>query len=254
MAQRETLDEEPASPAPGAGPTQPESTRLRALVDAGIALAGEVHLDDLLLRIADQARLVVGARYAAVGILGSGGELARFIYSGIDEETARRIGPLPEGKGVLGVVIEQAHPLRLREISEHPRSSGFPSNHPVMHSFLGAPIIVRGTVFGRLYLTEKIGSREFSDDDERIAMMFAAQASVALEKTSLYEEVAARGEELGRRPAHLGSLELVARMLITEAASTDEVLRSATEQARALTGGTRATLMMLDERTQDLVI
>ena len=254
MAEHDASFRSSGDPGSAAGSERLHSERLSALVEAGIALGSELRLDELLFRIADQARAVVGATYGALGILGPTGELARFIYSGVDEETARRIGPLPEGKGVLGVVLEQAHPLRLAEISEHPRSSGFPPNHPVMHSFLGAPIIVRGTVFGRLYLAEKIGEKEFSQEDERIAMMFAAQAAVALEKTSLYEEVAARGEELGRRLAQLASLELVARLLITESTPTDEVLASVTEQARLLTGATRATLMMLDEATGELVI
>ncbi|TMK43281.1 MAG: GAF domain-containing sensor histidine kinase [Actinobacteria bacterium] len=155
---------------------------------------------------------------------------------------------------MLGVVLEQAHPLRLREISEHPRSSGFPPHHPVMHSFLGAPIVVRGRVFGRLYLSEKEGGAEFSEGDERIAMMLAAQAGVAIESVFLYDEVQARGVELGRRLAQLGSLELVARMLLTEDSSIGDVLEYAVEQARFLTGGTMATLMVLDEATGELVI
>ena len=233
---------------------QEESSRLEALVEAGIALAAESHLDTLLSRIADLARQVIRAAYGAVGVVGPGGELTRFVYSGIDEETARRIGRLPTGEGVLGVVLEQAHPLRLKEISEHPRSSGFPPHHPVMHSFLGAPIVVRGRVFGRLYLSEKEGGAEFSEGDERIAMMLAAQAGVAIENVFLYDEVQARGVELGRRLAQLGSLELVARMLLTEDSSIGDVLDYAAEQARFLTGGTMATLMILDETTGELAI
>src|SRR5207245_2612979 len=143
------------------------------------------------------------------------GRATRFGYAGVDEEPAHRIGRLPIGEGVLGVVLERAHPLRLREISEHPRSVGFPSHHPVMHSFLGAPIVVRGRVFGRLYLSEKQEGAEFTAEDERIAMMLAAQAGVAIENVSLYEELEARGEELARRLAQLGSFELVGRMLLT---------------------------------------
>lgn len=233
---------------------QEETSRLEALVEAGIALAAESQLDTLLSRIADLARQVIGAAYGAVGVIGPAGELTRFVYAGIDEETARRIGRLPTGEGVLGVVLEQARPLRLKEISEHPRSSGFPPHHPVMHSFLGAPIVARGRVFGRLYLSEKEGGAEFSEGDERIAMMLAAQAGVAVENAFLYEEVQARGVELGRRLAQLSSFELVARMLLTESSSTRDVLEYAAEQARFLTGGTRATLMILDETTGELVI
>ncbi|MCW3036917.1 MAG: histidine kinase [Actinobacteria bacterium] len=232
----------------------PESLRLEALVEAGIALASESHLDTLLSRIAELARRVVQAAYGAVGVIGPSGDLARFVYAGIDQDTARQIGELPTGVGVLGVVLEQAHPLRLKEISDHPRSSGFPAHHPVMHSFLGAPIVVRGRVFGRLYLSEKEGGAEFSEADERVAMMLAAQAGVAIENVSLYEQVQERGMELGRRLAQLASFDVVARMLLTESASAGDVLDFAAEQARFLTGGTRATLMMLDDTTGELII
>ena len=140
------------------------------LVEAGLALASELDIDALLQRIADLAREVVGARYGAVGIVGEDGMLLRFVYSGIDDETARKIGHLPEGKGLLGVLIEGGRPMRMRDISQHQQSYGFPPNHPPMYSFLGVPIMVHGKVFGRLYLTEKDGGGEFSKDDERIAL------------------------------------------------------------------------------------
>lgn len=161
-----------------------------------MALASELEIDVLLQRIADIARELVGGQYAAVGIVGSDGMLVRFVYSGIDESTAEKIGELPHGRGLLGVLIEGGRPMRLPEISEHHDSYGFPANHPPMHSFLGVPIVVRGRVFGRLYLTEKNGGQEFSKDDERIAMTLAAQAGVAIENANLLEEVNIRGEEL----------------------------------------------------------
>jgi signal transduction histidine kinase len=166
------------------------------LVDAGLALASELDIDALLQRIADVAREVVGARYAAVGVVGDDGLLLRFVYSGIDPETADRIGDLPHGRGLLGVLLEGGRPMRMREISEHQDSYGFPDNHPPMHSFLGVPIIVRESVFGRLYLTEKQGASEFTKDDERIAMTLAAQAGVAIQNANLLEEVRVRGDEL----------------------------------------------------------
>jgi signal transduction histidine kinase len=166
------------------------------LVEAGLALASELDLDALLQRIADLAREVVGARYGAVGVVGEDGLLLRFVYSGIDQETADRIGDLPHGRGLLGVLLEGGRPMRMREISEHANSYGFPPNHPPMHSFLGVPIIVRDRVFGRLYLTEKQGAPEFTKDDERIAMTLAAQAGVAIQNANLLEEVKARGDEL----------------------------------------------------------
>ena len=167
-----------------------------SLVEAGMALASELDLDVLLQRIADISREVIGAGYGAVGVLGKKGELARFVYSGISKELADTIGDLPVGRGVLGALIEEGVPLRLHEISEHPRSFGFPPGHPPMHSFLGVPIVVRDRIFGRLYLTEKQGGQDFTKDDERLALSFAAQAGVAIENARLIEELKTRGETL----------------------------------------------------------
>ncbi|MPZ91434.1 MAG: GAF domain-containing protein [Actinobacteria bacterium] len=171
---------------------RPAERRLAALVEAGMVLASEVDLEALLQRIADLAREVIGASYGAVGVLGEDGTLARFVYSGVDDHTAKLIGELPRGHGVLGVIIEEGRPLRLQEITDHPRSSGFPPNHPPMHTFLGVPILSRSTVYGRLYLTEKQDGSAFSKDDERIALMFAAQAGVAIQNARLYDEVLSR--------------------------------------------------------------
>ncbi|MEX2238575.1 MAG: GAF domain-containing sensor histidine kinase [Dehalococcoidia bacterium] len=177
---------------------QTEHSRLLALVEASRALTSELNLDRLLQRIADVSREVVGASYAAVGVLDDKGDLGQFVFSGLDEETAARIGHRPTGVGVLGAIIEENRPLRLREIADHPRSSGFPDHHPPMHSFLGVPISGRSGAFGRLYLTEKQGDAEFTAEDERIALMLAGQASVAVENARLYEEVSQRNKELER--------------------------------------------------------
>ncbi|MEA2510013.1 MAG: hypothetical protein QOG21_2095 [Actinomycetota bacterium] len=167
-----------------------------ALVEAGMALSAETDLEALLLRIADLARDVVGAGYGAVGVVGTDGSLTRFVYSGIDDDTARVIGSLPTGVGVLGALIEEGRPLRLRDIKDHPRSSGFPPHHPPMKTFLGVPIITRRRVFGRLYLTEKQDGLEFTKDDERIALTLASQAAVAVENARLLDEIRERSEEL----------------------------------------------------------
>ena len=166
------------------------------LVEAGLALASELDLDVLLQRIADVAREVLGARYAAVGVVGDDGLLTRFVYSGIDQRTADEIGDLPHGRGLLGALLEGGRPLRMREITDHSASYGFPPNHPPMHTFLGVPIVVRDQIFGRLYMTEKEAGAEFSKDDERIAMTLAAQAGVAIDNANLLEEVKLRGDEL----------------------------------------------------------
>lgn len=227
--------------------------RLSALVDAGLALAADLDLDSLLQRIADQSREVIGAGYGAVGVLGEKDELTRFIYSGIDEVTADKIGDLPTGRGVLGALVEENRPLRLREISDHPRSYGFPANHPPMHTFLGIPIVVRGRVFGRLYLTEKAGGEEFTKDDERLALTFAAQAGVAIENARLYDEVQERRDELTRRVAEMSSVERLADLIISSHEPA-QLLRSTIEETVKLTGATRAVISLLDEDTGDLVM
>jgi signal transduction histidine kinase len=227
--------------------------RLAALVEAGVALAADLDLDSLLLRIADLAREVVGAGYAAVGVVGPDKALTRFVYSGIDEAMAEKIGPLPVGRGVLGLLVDEARPLRLREISDHPKSFGFPDHHPPMHSFLGVPIIVRGQIFGRLYMTEKDDAAEFSKDDERIALTLASQAGVAIENARLYDEVVSRGEELARRMAEMSSVERLAGLLIKES-SSDTLLRTAAEEARKLTGASRTTVALLDRSTGNMII
>jgi signal transduction histidine kinase len=128
--------------------------------------------------------------------------LGQFITAGIDEEGKARIGPLPVGKGILGVLVREAKPLRLRDLTQDPRAHGFPPNHPPMRSFLGVPIISKGKVFGNLYLTEKQGAEEFSKEDEKLAVTLAAQAAIAIENASLYEEVQRSYEEL-KQSQHL---------------------------------------------------
>jgi signal transduction histidine kinase len=161
--------------------------RLRALVEAGIALGAELSLDALLQRIVEVAAALTGARYAALGVIDSTGtELERFIVTGIDDETSERIGEPPRGRGILGALIRDARPLRLHELSEDPRSVGFPPGHPPMHSFLGVPILLRGVAYGNLYLTEKDGG-DFTEEDEELVQLLAAQAAVAVENTRLYE-------------------------------------------------------------------
>ena len=118
----------------------------------------------------EAARDLTSAEYAALGVLDRDGkELERFIYLGIDDETRRAIGSLPRGRGVLGELIREPVPLRLRDVNEHPHAYGFPPGHPPMHSFLGVPITVRGEAYGNLYMTEKQGAEEFDEDDEAAA-------------------------------------------------------------------------------------
>jgi signal transduction histidine kinase len=164
------------------------SVHLRKLLDAGIALTSELSLEALLQRIVETAAELTGARYAALGVIDPGGEqLERFLTHGIDAETHAAIGGLPRGRGILGVLIRDAQPLRLAHLRDDERSVGFPAHHPPMDSFLGVPILLRGVAYGNLYLTEKEGSGEFTSDDEEAALVLAAQAAVAIENARLYE-------------------------------------------------------------------
>src|SRR5215211_1110596 len=164
------------------------SDRLRALLDAGIALNSELSLDALLQRLVETAAELTGARYAALGVIDKSGQtLERFLTTGIDAETHAAIGELPRGRGILGVLIRDAQPLRLDDIATDPRSVGFPRDHPPMKSFLGVPILQRGVAFGNLYLTEKEDSDPFTDEDVELTQLLAAQAGVAIENARLYE-------------------------------------------------------------------
>ncbi len=166
----------------------PETDRLRGLVDAGIALSSELSLDDLLQKLVETAAALTGARYAALGVIDeTGTELERFLTTGIDPETHAAIGELPRGRGILGVLIRNAEPLRLESIADDPRSVGFPPNHPPMRGFLGVPILLRGHAYGNLYLTEKAGG-QFTAEDQELVETLASQAAVAIENARLYED------------------------------------------------------------------
>jgi signal transduction histidine kinase len=165
----------------------PSLDRLRVLVEAGIALSSELSLDALLQRIVETAAELTGARYAALGVIDRAGQgLERFLTTGVDPETHAAIGDLPRGRGILGVLIREAQPLRLDDLSHDPRSVGFPRNHPPMTTFLGVPIVLRGVAYGNLYLTEK-AEGAFTEEDEELTQLLAAQAAVAIENARLYE-------------------------------------------------------------------
>jgi signal transduction histidine kinase len=162
--------------------------RLRVLVDAGIALSSELSLDALLQRIVETAAQLTGARYAALGVIDRSGQaLERFLTTGIDAETHASIGDLPRGRGILGVLIREAKTLRMHDLADDPRSVGFPRHHPPMKTFLGVPILLRGVAYGNLYLTEKEGGQDFTEEDEELTQLLAAQAAVAIENARLYE-------------------------------------------------------------------
>jgi signal transduction histidine kinase len=161
--------------------------RLDGLVEAMLVVTSGLELDETLRTIVHSAIDLVNAEYGALGVRGHGHELMEFIYEGIDEGTRDRIGHLPEGRGVLGVLIDDPKPIRLDNISHHAGSVGFPANHPPMRTFLGVPVRIRDEVFGNLYLTEKAGGLPFSEDDEVLVQALAAAAGIAIENARLYE-------------------------------------------------------------------
>jgi signal transduction histidine kinase len=176
------------NPAYDAAVAQTEQDRLRDVLAAAISVTSELSIDAVLERIVEAAAQLTDARYAALGVIDrTGTGLERFVTTGLDDETVTSIGDPPRGRGILGVLIREARPLRLTEISADERSVGFPPNHPPMHSFLGVPILLRGVAYGNLYLTEKAGAQEFTEEDEEIVQLLAAQAAVAIENARLYE-------------------------------------------------------------------
>jgi signal transduction histidine kinase len=177
----------PAQPAPS---DQAHDRDVTAALDAAVrGIAGLASVDDALQVIVDRVRPLVGARYAALGIVDGTGRIERFITSGMDDATRRRIGPLPEGHGLLGLIIRENRSFRIPDLNRDPHRYGFPPHHPPMTSFLGVPITVKGVTVGRLYLTNKLGEAEFSAEDQAIVETFALHAGIAMDNARLHEQL-----------------------------------------------------------------
>jgi signal transduction histidine kinase len=173
--------------------------RLELLVEGSAGLITEYSLAGVLQRVADLAIGLIGARYSAVGILATDGKtLESFTTAGLSRAERSRLGTPPSGHGILGLVIREERPIRLEDLKNHPASQGFPPNHPEMRSFLGVPIMGRRTVLGNLYLTEKLGAGEFTEEDEHLATLLAAKAAAAIDNARLHEESARLLEEVQR--------------------------------------------------------
>ena len=229
-----------------------EEQRLRALLEVGRALVSDLDLEAVLERVLVAARELTGARYAAVGVLDEPREgLERFLTSGIDEETRHAIGPLPRGRGVLGVLIRDPRPLRLADVGSHPHSYGFPPGHPPMHGFLGVPIRVREEVYGNLYLTEKENAGEFDAADEEVLVVLADWAAIAIENARAYSVVRGRREQLERAVAQFEATSEIAQALAGET-DLEHVLELVAKRARALTEA-RATVVLLRDGRQLVV-
>jgi two-component system, NarL family, sensor histidine kinase DevS len=222
------------------------SDRNARLLEVGLALSSELSLSAVLQRIIDLAVEVTAARYGALGVLGPDERISEFVTTGITEEQRRAIGDLPVGHGILGVLIGDAKPLRLRSIADHPQSVGFPPNHPPMRSFLGAPLKARGRVFGNIYLTEKQGAPEFSEQDEDALVILAAQAGVAVENARLYEEARQRERRLE------AIREISTRIL--EGADPEDILELVALRARELVGADLATIAVPADQRESLRI
>lgn len=228
-----------------------DDARLRRLLEVGRSLVSELELDTVLQRVLEVARELTGARYAAVGVLDEAHTgLSRFLTSGLDEATERRIGEPPHGHGVLGELIRDPAPLRMDEVSAHPRSYGYPPNHPPMSTFLGVPILVRGTAWGNLYLTEK-DDGSFTDADEQALLVLADWASIAIRNADLYRGQRERRDELERTVAALEATMSIARALGAET-DLDRVLELVTKRGRALVEARVMVIALLSDG--DLVV
>jgi signal transduction histidine kinase len=204
--------------------------RLQALLDAGVAIASGLELDQILPRLVQSACDLTGARYGALGVLDeTGNRLAQFITTGLGDAERAAIGDLPTGKGILGVLITDARPLRLTDLGSDPRSVGFPADHPPMRSFLGVPVIVGGRVFGNLYLTEK-REGDFTESDEGVAVMLAAQAGAAIQNAHLFAVAREHADALERAWTELSSVDELLGAILS-GTPRDDVLQLLTEQA-----------------------
>ncbi|NUO46392.1 MAG: GAF domain-containing sensor histidine kinase [Streptomyces sp.] len=219
--------------------------RVHSLLEAVLSVGRELDLEQVLRSIVEAAAVLVDARYAALGVIGPDGKrLSAFHTVGVSEEQIARIGPFPEGHGILGELITHPEPLRLAKLSEHPASYGFPAHHPPMNTFLGVPIRVRDQVFGNLYLTEKRGGAQFDEEDESVLSTLAVAAGVAIDNARLYEDSRLRERWL-RATAEITHS-------VMSGSERGEVLRVIAARAREITGAVLALVAVPVEGTGSL--
>jgi two-component system, NarL family, sensor histidine kinase DevS len=219
--------------------------RLRGLLAANRTITADLTLPIVLRRIVEAGCQLVRARYGALGVLAPDGGLAEFVHVGLDERTVARIGHLPEGNGLLGALIDDPRTIRLRSIEDDPRSVGFPPHHPPMTSFLGVPVLVRGKVFGNLYLTERIDGGEFTADDEELVAALAATAGVAIENARLYEQSQ-------RRQDWLQASAKITRQLLS--AEGEEPLQLIAREARQIADADVVTVVLPTESRERMMV
>jgi signal transduction histidine kinase len=228
----------------------------QALLDAVIAISSDLDLSSVLMRIITAATRLTDAQYGALGVLGSDGRLVEFLTTGIDDATRAMIGDLPHGDGILGVIIADPSGLRLVDLAAHPQSVGFPPDHPPMTTFLGMPVRIRGTVFGNLYLTEKRGGQQFTEEDEQLVEALARTAGLVIDNARTYhlserrrrwlETTAEVGVEL-QPPLHLDSA-------LTTIAHTARVVSGARATVLLAADSTRDDTLDADDEDRDLAL
>lgn len=226
--------------------TSPSHERLAGLLDAVVAVSADLELAEVLSRIVKSACALVGTYYGALGVLGPDREhLVEFVTEGITDEQRARIGDFPKGHGVLGLLIHDPRPLRLRDIGSHADSYGFPPSHPTMHTFLGVPVRIREEVYGNLYMAEKRDGSEFTQDDEGVLVALAAAAGVAIDNARLY----ARSQQQMRWSAAVGEL----TQILLEARGEEAAVHLMTQRSVELSGAQMAATALYDE-SDELVL
>ncbi len=226
---------------------------LEALNRAALAISRNLDLDSTLQQIVNSARELLAARFAALGVFDHKKELKTFIFSGMSEEQARRIGHFPEGRGLLSAVLESDGPIRLANLRKDPRSVGFPPEHPPMMSFLGCPIVAGDRVVGNLYLTDKIGEPEFTPQDEELIETFSAHAAAAIENARLFLGSQERTKALAARNRELRTLYRVSQATGTYT-DLDQVISQVLDEVLELTGAQAGEVFLLEAGSSELVL
>jgi signal transduction histidine kinase len=227
-------------------PSHLSVARQMALMDSAAELLTELDIERLLERALAAGRAATGAKYAAVGVLDeSGRRLARFETSGIDEATHRNIGDLPQGHGILGLLITDPKPLRIPDVGSHPKSYGFPVGHPTMTTFLGVPISLRGEVWGNFYLTDKESGEPFDDEDEAAVVMLARWIGLAVANAETYRREVTRRTTLQRSVSALEATSAIARAVGDET-DLERVLELIVKRGRALIEARGAAILLLE--------
>jgi signal transduction histidine kinase len=222
-----------------------DEARLEALLEAGRGLIAQREVDAVLEELLRVACRLTGARYAAIGVLDEDRrELQRFVTRGVAPEVREAIGDLPRGHGILGELIRDPRPLRLNDVSEHPRSYGFPAHHPPMHTFLGVPVLIRGEPWGNLYLTEK-EQGPFDEADEAATVILADWAALAVDNARLHEDAARRRAEAERAVRRLEATAAIARAVGSET-ELDRVLELIVKRGRASLDARSVVLLLVE--------